>query len=330
MDLEQLTTPAWPGWLQPLLGLGAAGDVEAATVAGFPVTSARHGDVGFVSLRIPDARSLLGDAFSHRVAEAYAVLPHLVEQRLALRPVRFWNFVPGMRENTGQGQDGYMRFNTGRRDGLARFRDTNGFQQWLPTASAIDPHTADLVIHVLAAATPPRPLENPRQVPAYRYSRRFGPTPPSFARATAVAAAQPAALDGAILVGGTASIVGETSRHPGDCAAQLEETLTNIAHLLARTGETLAPTEQAAWLAKMRQLRVYVVKPGDRQHVIDRLQQACPNLDRLEVLIADLCRPELLVEVEGLTYPGVFHDRPTEKPAVEASALAGPTTGGTP
>ena len=40
-----------------------------------------------------------------------------------------------------------------------------------------------LALRFLAGTVAPRPLENPRQVPAWRYSRRFGPRSPTFSRA---------------------------------------------------------------------------------------------------------------------------------------------------
>jgi len=313
MDDAHLTTSPWPNWLEPLLGLTA----ETAAppneeVSRFPMTVARHGDVGFVSLTIREARQLEAEAFHEQVAEAYATLPAVIERSMKLQPVRFWNFVPGLHRETPDGGDWYMLFNSARRDGLARWLSGDGFEQRLPTASAIDTHREDLVIHVLAAAGPSRPMENPRQVSAYCYSRQFGQTPPSFARATALPDATPEALKGAVLIGGTASIVGETSRHLGDTDAQLDETLRNIAHLLGQTNTTLSDAAQTRLLAMVRALRVYVVEPGDQPRVTDRLRQACPRLAYLEVLTAELCRPELRVEVEGLTEPGVVSSEPVK------------------
>ena len=60
-------------------------------------------------------------------------------------------------------------------------------------------------------------------MPSYRYSRRFGPRPPCFARATVLhlGAAGDAPL---VLVGGTASIRGEDSVHVGNVRGQVLET----------------------------------------------------------------------------------------------------------
>src|SRR3546814_12468443 len=55
----------------------------------------------------------------------------------------------------------------------------------LPAATAIGRCDDARVVQVywLAARTPGMPVENPRQVSAYRYPRQYGPQQPSFARA---------------------------------------------------------------------------------------------------------------------------------------------------
>ena len=84
------------------------------------------------------------------------------------------------------------------------------------------------------------PLENPRQVPAYRYSRRYGLRPPCFARATK--------FESTLFIGGTASIIGEDSRHAAAIVAQTEETLSNLRALIAAaTGfHPIMPCERCA------------------------------------------------------------------------------------
>ena len=48
----------------------------------------------------------------------------------------------------------------------------------------------DLMIDALSAASPGIAVENPRQIPSYRYARRYGPRPPCFARATLLSASR--------------------------------------------------------------------------------------------------------------------------------------------
>ena len=89
------------------------------------------------------------------------------------------------------GLDRYMVFNAGRYDAYARWYGTpRAFNHAPATASAVGVQGADLSIFCLAAQTPGTPIENPRQTPSWRYSTRYGPKPPCFARATVVSYAR--------------------------------------------------------------------------------------------------------------------------------------------
>jgi enamine deaminase RidA (YjgF/YER057c/UK114 family) len=153
------------------------------------------------------------------------------------------------------------------------------------------------VLYCLSTDEPGRPVENPRQIPAYRYSRRWGPLPPCFARATVLGPSLyrvPVAL-----LGGTASIRGEDSLHVGDSGRQIEETLRNLAALVrAAAGES--GVEDAAALACIREVRVYHPREEDEAQIRSAVEAACPRLRHLEMLRAELCRRELLVEIEGV------------------------------
>jgi hypothetical protein len=89
-----------------------------------------------------------------------------------------------------------------------------------------------------------------------------------------------------VLVGGTASIVGEASVHLDDLPRQTEETLTNLA--------VFAP------LDCYRDLRVYYPDPARLDELRSLLKDAFPGAERVEWVRADLCRAELLVEIEGV------------------------------
>jgi enamine deaminase RidA (YjgF/YER057c/UK114 family) len=147
---------------------------------------------------------------------------------------------------------------------------------------------------------PGRPVENPRQVPAYSYSTRYGPLPPCFARATVVPDPG-SACDARLLVGGTASIVGEDSRHDSDAARQAIETFANLAHLLAAaTGRPAGGVDEQGPLDAFTDVRVYVVRVEDAARVRELVRSRFSPDARVEFAQADLCRRELLVEIEGL------------------------------
>ena len=124
-----------------------------------------------------------------------------------------------------------MVFNAGRYAAYHNwFNGRAEFEASMATATGVGYQGTDLVVHVLASDRRGTPVENPRQVQAYRYSSRYGPMPPCFARATIVRPNGTGAS--ALLIGGTSSVRGEASMHVGDVSAQTRETLGNIAHLI--------------------------------------------------------------------------------------------------
>lgn len=95
-----------------------------------------------------------------------------------------------------------------------------------------------------------------------------------------------------IHVSGTASIDADgRSTHPGDVAAQYEGTLLSIAALLEQEGATLADIVQGTRFAKHAALSAACDEAAR--------QRALPPLPLLDV-VADVCRPELLLEIEAV------------------------------
>jgi hypothetical protein len=230
--------------------------------------------------------------------------------------VRFWNFIPGIHERmTADGRDRYMVFNAGRFKAFEQcYGGREAFDGSVATASAVGHTGRDLLIYCLADDAPGQPLDNPRQVKPYRYSARFGPLPPCFARATIVqseragaGAAGAAASKRLLLVGGTASIRGEDSAHLGNLELQTQETFENLAALVraaslggSRAGADRPETDRAAALAQYRELRVYHPNRRDARAIRRAIGEAFGDLRFLELHRANLCRSELLVEIEGL------------------------------
>lgn len=236
---------------------------------------------------IANATALSSDALTQEVAHAYRAL--LRDVRAQKRhPVRMWNFVPDIQRELECG-DRYMAFNAGR---FAAFAEALGFADGehtaVPTASAVGITGTTLRIYVLAADRGGVPIENPRQIPAYRYSQRYGTRPPCFARATR--------FDSMVFLGGTASIVGEDSQHLADIGAQTQETLCNLRALIAAA--TGGP--DATSLHALRDVRVHVTDPRHAAVVCEALDPVLSDSTSVEFVEAELCRKELLVEIEGL------------------------------
>jgi enamine deaminase RidA (YjgF/YER057c/UK114 family) len=135
-------------------------------------------------------------------------------------------------------------------------------------------------------------VENPRQVSAYHYPRQYGSHRPVFSRAALLTQG-----DGRTLfISGTASIVGHESLHIGDCAAQTRETLANIGALLEEANRVAGDTHfDRSTLA----YKVYVRRPADLPVVQQELASTLGPDAQIIYLQADICRQDLLVEIEA-------------------------------
>lgn len=202
--------------------------------------------------------------------------------------LRVWNYFPDIAHER-DGLDRYKRFCRARAAALAAL--VAQAQTALPAASAVGSHGGNLVVYFIAGVDAGRQCENPRQVSAYRYPPQYGPRSPSFARATV-------APDGRLLISGTASIVGHESRHIGDVPAQLEETLENLRAVI---GAAAGATQVAfGGLEDLRQLKIYLRRAEDYAYVAQRLREVLHPRAQCLYLLADICRPELLLEIEGV------------------------------
>jgi enamine deaminase RidA (YjgF/YER057c/UK114 family) len=141
-------------------------------------------------------------------------------------------------------------------------------------------------------------LENPQQTPAYAYHPRYSPQSPKFSRAMALVLGHYVTT----WISGTASIVKSESRHPDDIEKQTEQTIDNIERLIAP--ETFAfhgVRGGGARLHDLAKVRVYLKRAEDFARckaVCERRFGALPAI----YAVADVCRPELLVEIEGVAF----------------------------
>ena len=210
---------------------------------------------------------------------------------------RLWNYLPRINADGG-GLELYRQFNIGRQQAfLDAGRDAFGGS---PAACALGMAGGGLAIRFLAGRVPPLPLENPRQVPAWRYSTQHGPRAPTFSRAALAEAGGGQVL---LLMSGTASIVGETSLHPGDVQAQTHETLRNLQAVL----DAAMARCSARFSLGMLQPTIYVRHAADAPAVLALWAQAVAGAGSGAMfgapqaccVQADICRAELLVEIEA-------------------------------
>lgn len=202
--------------------------------------------------------------------------------------LRLWNYLPHINEPEN-GEERYRLFNTGRRAALleANYLAKGG----APAACALGSHRGSFKIAFLAATTPCVGIENPRQVSAYNYPKDYGVNPPIFSRAGWFRQAGDKDM---LFVSGTASIVGHQTLHIGDIALQTHETITNIQAVLQEANRVAGSD---LWTLDQLHGQVYVRNPADMPAIQAILKQHA--LLNFSYVHADICRAELLVEIEA-------------------------------
>lgn len=202
--------------------------------------------------------------------------------------LRIWSYFSRINEGLGD-QERYRQFCVGRQLALER--------AWFesdPAATVIGLPDRSNKVRVLwlAAKTPGRFIDNPRQLMPRQYPPEYGPEPPRFSRGALWSCARGSVL----VISGTASVVGHSSRHPGRLDNQLAETKRNLDSLLRVANETQGTQSQ---YGPGTVLRAYVRSEQDYYEVDQFLRAAYPGAS-CAVLQGDVCRQELLCEVEGV------------------------------
>ena len=237
--------------------------------------------------------------------------------------IRTWFYLGGIVEDDGPVQR-YRELNRARTDFFRDIHFLNGRApagqpgRVYPASTGIGTAGRGIVLSAIALVSERSdiravPLENPRQVAAYDYAAAHSPQSPKFSRAMVLSCGTYTT----IFISGTASITASQTRHAGDAVRQTEETLDNIAALIAE--ENLAQhglPGLGTSLASLGFARVYIKRPEDYVAVRGICEQRLGMLPTIYA-IADICRPELLVEIEGVAFSrlddaqkqGIYYER---------------------
>ena len=242
------------------------------------------GQLQFCALNVPDNGDIEA-ASRHAYTQLHAWLarsdyPH---------PLRIWNYLDAITDGPGD-EERYRRFCVGRAQGIGRELAPTD----LPAATAIGhpQPTGRFQLYWLAARTAGTPLENPRQVQAWRYPRQYGPQAPGFARALL-----PPSAGMPLLVSGTAAVVGHASQHWDSLQQQFEEILANLRSLVdaARAMRPELPMREGP----ATRLKVYVRDAYALPEVEALMRDRLPGVPHL-LLHGHVCRQELAVEIDGV------------------------------
>lgn len=250
------------------------------------VTWSEDGALQFGVIEVDEAQA---GGIEAATEQAYRRLTGHLQASGYLHALRIWNYLDAITLGEGD-EERYRRFCVGRARGMGQVEAGS-----LPAATAIGrcDGVRRIQIYWLAGIHPGVPVENPRQVSAYRYPRQYGPQPPGFARAML----PPSGASLPLLLSGTASIVGHVSLHPESVEAQLDETFANFDNLIGAARQH-RPSLPAAFGRRSR-LKVYVRNAEDIPVVTRELRTRLDDVPHI-VLHAAVCRHELRVEIDGV------------------------------
>jgi hypothetical protein len=218
--------------------------------------------------------------------------------------VRQWNYIEEITQIDGNHQH-YQEFN----DARSRFYVKTEWQNGFPAATGIGTEHGGVIVDLDAIYTNGSdiriiPLNNSLQVPAHDYSNAVliapdeancgSVTTPKFERGKMIVRGN----EGTIYVSGTAAIRGETSYSNKGIEEQTMITLENIGHLISP--ESLAGSGVKRFTkAEITSFRIYLKEESffePCKRIIDENYPGVPAV----YLKADICREELLVEIEGI------------------------------
>ena len=305
------------------LGVGRDGEVEIERISEQLVV-ARHNGIAWVHA----AHALPQDASVSVYDQSISAFQNL-RSLLARAGVRFeqvirtWLYLGGIVDDDGPTQR-YKELNRARTD---FYRDIPFLTDRLPddrsgpifpASTGIGATGRGISMSAIALVTDLTdivavPLENPRQTSAFDYAKRYGPQSPKFSRAMALSCGSYAT----IFISGTASITSSETRHIGNAAAQTHETLDNIAALISE--DNLAQhglPGLGTSLEGLGLVRVYIKRQEDYAKTRAACEKRLGELPTIYAL-ADVCRPELLVEIEGIALA-----RKSESPTADEAAPA--------
>lgn len=243
--------------------------------------------------------------------EAEQSLVQLVRhlQRADLRPadlVKIWIYVDGICAADGESTR-YQALNRARHAVFEQLRfDRSSIEARarFPASTGIGARAAERQILVAGVACRGDgailvPLENFRQTPAYRYPSTVSDFAPLFSRAMVTVVGDTALT----YISGTASILGTGSAFENDAAAQTRLALENIDALLAVDSLRAAGVPvSAGGLASLVQCTVYITRRLDAGVIRALCTAVLPAGVPVTYIEGDVCRPELLVEIEGVAW----------------------------
>lgn len=222
--------------------------------------------------------------------DIYQQINHLQHDLGYSKMIRIWNYLPRIIQHD-DGMERYQSFCVGRHQAIDTSR---GFESHLPAATAVGTHDDNVLVYFVAAREDGIQIENPKQVSAFDYPARYAPKSPAFSRAIVKQWGQSKHL----YISGTASILGHETRHKNKLLEQLDESLNNINVLVAEANTKADLDIHDA--SQLTAIKIYLLDADNADAVLSHVRKRLGNTIEILILSADICREDLMLEIEGV------------------------------
>ena len=309
--IEQAYREAYPAESRPLVAYVAHAPMDATLTAEVtyweqtPTSIEYNDDYIVIDENYILSGGLYSDLGLHTGQQADNIFERIAEILSAegvsaANIVRQWNYIERITDITPDGQN-YQLFN----DSRSRFYNSCEWSNGYPAATGIGTQYGGVVVvfDVMRNSNESsHAIDNPLQISAHAYSQQvlINPdkaqhkTTPKFERARHVICADGSQM---LYISGTAAIRGEES-----CQAGIEEqtalTMENIAKLAEKETLEMYGVKNAAEL-EYKMLRIYLKHNINLEVVKNWFKLHYPTTPKT-FLLADICREELLIEIEGI------------------------------
>lgn len=276
----------------------------------------------YITVTSPHVKQLfLGGVMSDNLNESFSVQSHnvfdIVEKILQIENmpvhsiVRQWNYIERITAFEGEHQH-YQDLN----DARSFFYNYSQWPEGYPAATGIGTACGGIVVDINAVCADNGSLDieaidNGWQIAAHAYSQNvlYGENDPRFQNKTTpkFERAKRVKSEGAeiIYISGTAAIRGEESLFGVSIEKQTQATIENIDYLISNDNIKKQGISVPDLSYSLKNCRVYLKDASLTEKAREVVKKMYPDVEAV-YLLADICRDELLIEIEGMAGKSIF------------------------
>lgn len=270
-----------------------------------------HGD-NMKRLAVCGVRGSVADSIRKQSDDLFIKLSKLLAfEGFAVSDIfRQWNYIPKITAVDSAEYQHYQAFNDSRSE---FYRAADWSKTGYPAATGIGMDCGVVTVDIIAAKPLNDkikivPIDNDLQLAAHVYSQEVligaqgdvveGRSTPKFERAKALGSVDESGY--ICFISGTAAIRGEDSMDSDDAATQTIQTMENVEHLISDHTCKKYGIELLSKSKEITTARAYVKYSKDAEAIKEVVDERWPDTS-VVYLLADVCREELLVEIEAVS-----------------------------